>query len=1017
MSKKTIYLISFVLMWVCLVGSMTSFAQIVVVYENDYEGETVGADFPAWNWADGACTHTAVFADYNDNIVVEHTGTIDNTGDTAVDTRFGSKWDITVSGNTSSEPNDYTIEFDLRSVSGDWDPISLEFYVLTKEDSDQGYGSGASAYAQADGWVHVKMNLADLSVGWWQGTDWDLTNPAWSIEVGGPPWPGTPVNPGESWTQIWLMDNLKITLLRGNAASNPYPKNDATDVESQPTLSWTPGVKAASHKVYLDPDEQNVTARSGCEVNGVSTTEPNYLTDSLDLGETYYWAIDEVNGATVWPGPVWRFTVGHYFILDNFERYDNSDDMNEVWSVTGSNISLNNTVVNSGESAMQYDYTNDTLPYYTEAYADTNGPNSLDFGTNWAIKGAVGLGLWFLGYPDARGSFTGTDPYTIVADGRDIWETSDSFHYAYRQVSSSSATWQITVKVDSVENVHAWSKAGVMVRRTLTPGSEHIAVSVTPGNGVELAWRETPGGDTSQVNDANNLAAPKWLRLKRISATKMVIAYHANDVGGPWKSLGAYEDTDGLFTCTPTTPMYVGMHVTSHSYGEMCTAEFSNLTMEVPTDTVIADPNTSEDIGIPYNAPEPMYVMLEDSDSNGIVYYDNKDPNATQEPDWTHWAIMLSEFEAQGVDMTDVQKMYIGIGDKGAPSAGGAGTIHIDDIRLYEPYCVLSERSDALTQVDFAPAGFPESGDCVVDEQELGIMASDWLMTEDAIIPTDSNNITNGLVAHYHLDEGDGTTTTDASGNGHTGTFSTSGITWVPGLLGNSAINADGEPGGRISVGTFDPAAGNNQLTLALWIRWGGLSGNSRGLIGKRDGWDSNDVLRFMFEISSFNDYQLAFRQYEGPDVAAAGVMLPYIGKWAHVAVTFDGTISDPNDPNAPNTWIYLNGEEVASGPFTLGTATGATMTIGNTMSETAWPDSPETFNGDMDEVRIYDRTLTQAEIAYLADLTTPGDGKLHVPLASNAELYGLEAEPARAIDLRDFAVMAKTWLEEELWP
>ena len=122
----------------------------------------------------------------------------------------------------------------------------------------------------------------------------------------------------------------------------------------------------------------------------------------------------------------------------------------------------------------------------------------------------------------------------------------------------------------------------------------------------------------------------------------------------------------------------------------------------------------------------------------------------------------------------------------------------------------------------------------------------------------------------------------------------------------------------------------------------------------------------------------------------------------------------DVNEPN--NVTFYANGQYVSEAAFTVDNATDATVTIGNTMSATAWPNSPETFNGDIDEIRIYNRALTQAEIAYLADLT-PGDGEHHVPVPSPADLYGLEAEPARAIDLRDFATLAMTWLEEQLWP
>ncbi len=217
--KRTV----FVLMFVCLVASTTSYG--VVVYEDNYNSYTPGDDLPgAWNWLDGGIgTHTAKFADYG-SIVVEHVAVINNTGGEAVNTRFGSKWGITLNGNnTETDPALYNISFDLRNLQGNWDPHTLEFFVLTGGGNGVGYGSGGYDIYQAEGtttdipaadnWYHVSANLADLSVGWWNGTAWDMTATDWQLEVGGPGWPGVPVEPGESWTQIWLMDNLEITMI------------------------------------------------------------------------------------------------------------------------------------------------------------------------------------------------------------------------------------------------------------------------------------------------------------------------------------------------------------------------------------------------------------------------------------------------------------------------------------------------------------------------------------------------------------------------------------------------------------------------------------------------------------------------------------------------------------------------------------------------------------------------------------------------------------------------------------
>ena len=73
------------------------------------------------------------------------------------------------------------------------------------------------------------------------------------------------------------------------------------------------------------------------------------------------------------------------------------------------------------------------------------------------------------------------------------------------------------------------------------------------------------------------------------------------------------------------------------------------------------------------NAAERMFVAL----GNAVVYHD--DPAATQITGWNEWVIDLTAF---GVDLTNVNSITIGVGTKGSPAAGGAGTMYFDDIRL-----------------------------------------------------------------------------------------------------------------------------------------------------------------------------------------------------------------------------------------------------------------------------------------------------------------------------------------------
>ena len=131
--------------------------------------------------------------------------------------------------------------------------------------------------------------------------------------------------------------------------------------------------------------------------------------------------------------------------------------------------------------------------------------------------------------------------------------------------------------------------------------------------------------------------------------------------------------------------------------------------------------------GDPCNSILPMYVKLIDgSDNEGVVTYgDNpdEDPNYVKDPNWHEWNIDLAIFDTCGVDLTDVEYIYLGFGE-----GNGSGTVYFDDIRLYPPRCILSKRSGDFAKVDYAPPGNP-AGDCVIDYQELEIMADYWLMT------------------------------------------------------------------------------------------------------------------------------------------------------------------------------------------------------------------------------------------------------------------------------------------------
>ena len=83
------------------------------------------------------------------------------------------------------------------------------------------------------------------------------------------------------------------------------------------------------------------------------------------------------------------------------------------------------------------------------------------------------------------------------------------------------------------------------------------------------------------------------------------------------------------------------------------------------------------------NAAEPLYTVVANSGGiPAIVAYE--DVNIAQNRDWTKWVIPLQTLADQGIDLTNVDNISVGLGNKaGITTAGGTGTMYFDDIALY----------------------------------------------------------------------------------------------------------------------------------------------------------------------------------------------------------------------------------------------------------------------------------------------------------------------------------------------
>jgi hypothetical protein len=203
-----------------------------------------------------------------------------------------------------------------------------------------------------------------------------------------------------------------------------------------------------------------------------------------------------------------------------------------------------------------------------------------------------------------------------------------------------------------------------------------------------------------------------------------------------------------------------------------------------------------------------------------------------------------------------------------------------------------------------------------------------------------------GLFAYWPFREGSGSTIADASGNGRTATaYSTS---WTTGKAGN-ALNFNGSSS-YVTAGALDlPGSG---LTVSAWLKADAFASNvDSRIISKASGVQEQDHYLMLSTINS-GGQKLRFRLKTGGStktlIASSGTLSA--GVWVHVVATYDGSTMRLYKDGV------LAGSLAASG--SINTNSSVPLWIGSN------PVGGNVFDGVIDEVRIYNRSLSAAEIA-----------------------------------------------------
>lgn len=206
-------------------------------------------------------------------------------------------------------------------------------------------------------------------------------------------------------------------------------------------------------------------------------------------------------------------------------------------------------------------------------------------------------------------------------------------------------------------------------------------------------------------------------------------------------------------------------------------------------------------------------------------------------------------------------------------------------------------------------------------------------MAEAGILFSTPNNL--GLVGYWAFNDGAGTSATDSSGSGNTGTLTTMDDTdWVAGKRGK-ALDFDGSSD-YVSIAS-DLGASTN-ISVSFWIKPSSGS-QQNGILSSAT---NLTAPRVYIELNT--DYTIDFYRgaYTTSDVTISS------SEWTHVMITNDGS----------NTNYYINGVYDKTIAQTVTKDTQSAFYLGRGFAGY--------FNGQLDDVRIYNRVLSAGEISTL---------------------------------------------------
>jgi hypothetical protein len=771
-------------------------------------------------------------------------------------------------------------------------------------------------------------------------------------------------------------------------ATKPMPENGTTDLTRFNLLSWTPGDYADSHNVYLGTDRQAVTDAKADDPMGVLVSQQQtdaFYMASGDYGTTYYWRIDEVNEAdsTIYPGNVWSFSTKPIGLIvpqssikaTASSQKDADQDPNKTIDGSGLNAQnqhgtdnttmwLSDTTNAPDKAWIRYDFDklykmprmliwNHNLTGFSAGYAmkSVTIEYSSDGGDNWTV----------LEDPNELPQGTGTDtlePVIVdlggVADGLAInafrITANSNYRSAFKNYGLSEVKFYY-IPVWPTNPNPADDATGVSVvnpKLTWTAGEGVVEHKVFFGTDEQAVTNGTAASsvvaDTSFTPPPLTLGTVYYWRVVEVNMASV-----PSEWSGPTWSFAT-----SVYTVVDDFESY-GSSINKWSSGSSSSGNGAAISL----DTAIAN-----------GGSQSMKFMFDDTSTNGYSETSANPGQLNSGSNWTTGSPQWLVFYVYG-DLANIktEKLYVKLND----AMYWYQQDLIADSELVTPWWTqvqvpLIANQVSLNNVSSIKIGFIRTdfntGTGVINVDDIRLYKD----APTPIVPVNPGDA--NLVARYKMENN----VNDSSANGIDGT-----ILGDPQFVSHEysgygkalAFDANEDV---VDLGPADPFNFTGSFTISLWANiedwgseWGSAMAATRGegsegfQVRRGGGWiaglqgKTGEGLSFTTRGISLEGIRISEDMIVDP---------PALGRWTHIVCIYDMENSVKK--------VYFDSkliqesatpEGATLGPASQNASLGARANSGNTGFEAL-------FTGKLDEVRFYNKALTEAEVRYLSDPT-----------------------------------------------